>query len=200
MPNPASKPVIAVDIDDVLAEHIEAFLEFTNKNYDTNFIAEDYLEQWSVLWGISHDEVVERAIRFHIPETIGGFAVIEDAQYALNKLKVTHDLVVVTARPQSTIDSTLKWVELNFPNIFSDIHFVPIWDPGPKATKAEICQRIGADYLIDDLVRHCNLAAETGIKAVLFNRINWKQPEKIHPDVIVVKNWQEVLEYFDGSR
>src|SRR5262249_45034715 len=115
------------------------------------------------------------------------------------KLKNRYKLVIVTARPKRTVEATPEWIERNFPDIFSDIHFVPIWDPGPKKTKAEICQEIGADYLIDDLVRHCNLAAEVGIKAILFNRITWKQPEKIHPEVIVVKNWEGILEYFDAE-
>lgn len=199
-PKPGSKPIIAVDIDDVLAAHIESFIEFSNKSYGTRFTTRDYLEQWVDLWAIPYEEVEKRALKFHIPETIGAFEVIEDAQFALNKLKENYELVVVTARPKHTIDSTLEWVEDNFPNTFADIHFVPVWDPGPKATKAEICKKIGADYLIDDLVRHCNLAAAGGIKAILFNRINWKQPEEIHPDVQVVRNWQGILEFFENEK
>jgi 5'(3')-deoxyribonucleotidase len=199
MPKPASKPIIAVDIDDVLAEHIEVIIEFSNKNFGTNFTTEDYLEQWTDLWKVSREEVERRAKNFHIPDIIGTFGVIEDALYVLNKLKDRYKLIIVTARPKRAVAATPEWIERNFPDIFSDIHFVPIWDPGPKATKAEICKKIGADYLIDDLVRHCNLAAEVGIQAVLFNRIKWKQPETPHPNVKVVNNWQEVLEYFNDK-
>lgn len=200
MPKHASKPIIAVDIDDVLAEHIEAFIAFSNKNYGSKFTQEDYLEQWVDLWEISYEEVVERARNFHIPETIGGFGVINDAEYVLNKLKSRYDLVVVTARPKQAIEHTPEWIERNFPRVFTDIHFVPIWDPGPKATKAEICRKIGADYLIDDLIRHCNLAAEVGVQPILFNRIKWKQPEELHSGIKVVENWREVLEYFENDK
>jgi 5'(3')-deoxyribonucleotidase len=199
MPKPVTRETIAVDVDDVLAEHIEAFIAFSNKNHDTNFALEDYLEQWSKLWGIPRSEVAERAINFQTPETLGDFGVIEDAQRVLTNLKQTRDLVVVTARPKRTIESTKKWIDRNFPNTFSSINFVPIWDPGPKVTKAEICKKIGADYLIDDIIRHCNLAVETGIKAILFARIGWNQPDEPHPGIVQVKNWQEVLEYFDAK-
>ena len=192
-----NKQVIAVDLDDVLAEHIEAFIEFSNKNHGTNFTKQDYLEQWKDLWGISYGEVEERALNFLTNETVGGFGVIEDAYRVLDVLKKERDLVIVTARPKHTIDSTLEWVDHNFPATFSGVHFVPIWDPGPKKTKAEICKEIGADYLIDDLIRHCNLAIEGRIKALWFARIGWRQPDKLHSDVVRMASWREVLEYFE---
>jgi len=199
MPRPVSKKTIAVDLDDVLAEHIEALIGYSNQNHGTDFKPEDYLEQWVDLWGIPYEEVVKRAKDFHIPETVENFSIVRDAKPALAQLKKDWNLVIVTARPKDTIASTLKWVDKHFSGIFSDVHFVPIWDPGPKVTKAEICNKIGANYLIDDLARHCNLAAEMGVSAILFERIKWKQPEKVHPDVIRVKNWREVLEYFNAK-
>ena len=192
-----ARQTIAVDIDDVLAEHIEDFLKFSNERYGTNFKPEDYHGRWHILWGISHEEVEKRAVNFHIPETLNNFAVVKDAKEVLTELKKKYDLVIVTARPRMTVEATKEWIKNQFTDIFSSIHFVPIWEPNNKLTKADICRKIGADYLIDDLVRHCNLAAEVGIKPILFDRIKWAQPETPHPKIIRVNNWQEVLEYFN---
>jgi 5'(3')-deoxyribonucleotidase len=189
---------VGVDADDVLAAHIEAFIRHSNDNYGTNLTPEDYHEQWGKLWGVDHDEVERRALEFHKPEIVGNFGVIEEAEFALRSLKKHRELVVVTARAKHITDITLEWIDRHFPNIFTETHFVPIWEPGNTITKADICRQIGADYLIDDLVRHCNVAAEAGIQPILFRRINWDQGQEPHPKTIQVQSWQEVLEYFDG--
>jgi 5'(3')-deoxyribonucleotidase len=182
----------------VLAAHIEAFIEFSNKHNDTHLTPDDYSEHWGEVWAINHDAVERRALEFHTPEIVGNFGVIDEAERALRSLKKHSDLIVVTARPKHTIDTTNIWLKQHFQGVFSDVHFVPVWEPNNKVTKADICKNIGADYLIDDLIRHCNVAADSGITALLFGEYGWKQREEIHPEVIRVKNWQEVLEYFDG--
>jgi uncharacterized HAD superfamily protein len=35
---------IAIDIDDVVVAHVDAFIEFSNKNYGTNYTIEDYVD------------------------------------------------------------------------------------------------------------------------------------------------------------
>jgi 5'(3')-deoxyribonucleotidase len=192
-----SRETIAIDVDDVLAAHIEAFVAHSNVMYGTNLTPEQYSEVWSEIWGVDHNTVEQRALEFHHPEIVGNFGVIKDAQEALEQLKVKRDLVIVTGRSKHIIDTTKDWLGKNFPGLFSDVHFVPIWEPDNKITKADICVDIGADYLVDDLIRHCNLAAQVGIKAVLFASHAWNQDEELHPDVTRVDNWQEVVEYFD---
>ena len=95
------------------------------------------------------------------------------------------------------VEPTYEWVKKYFPGVFEGVHFVPIWETNNKVTKAEICQQIGADYLIDDLPRHCNLAAEVGIKALLFGDYSWNRNEEITEGVTRVKDWPAVVEYFD---
>ncbi|MGH7157308.1 MAG: 5' nucleotidase, NT5C type [Candidatus Saccharimonadales bacterium] len=193
-----ARETIAVDADDVLAAHIEEFVAHSNKYYGTNLTPEDYTERWGVLWGVDDEEVGRRASEFHKPEIVGNFGVIEEAELVLRALKRSRELVVVTARAKHITDTTSEWIERHFPGVFSETHFVPIWEPGNTLTKADICRHIGASYLIDDLVRHCIVAAEAGIQPVLFRRIGWDQGESPHPKVVQVNNWQEVLEYFDG--
>lgn len=193
------RETIGVDADDVLAAHIEAFIEHSNKHYGTNLSPEEYSEHWGELWGVERDEVERRALAFHTPEIVGNFGVIEEAEVALRALKKTKELVIVTARPKHITETTLDWVDRHLPGIFTDVHFVPIWEPDNTVTKADICRQIGADYLIDDLIRHCNIAAESGIQPILFRRIDWDQAHEPNPKTVQVKSWREVLEYFNGK-
>ena len=193
------REVIGVDADDILAAHIEAFVEHSNRYYGTQLTPEEYTEQWDVLWGVDHDEVERRAWEFHTPEIVGNFGAIAEAEVVLRSLKRRRDLVIVTARAEHIVDTTLEWVEKHFPNLFDEVHFVPIWQPGNTITKADICRDIGANYLIDDLIRHCNVAAEAGIQPMLFRRVKWDQRQEPDPRVVEVKSWQEVMEYFDAK-
>lgn len=189
---------VAVDADDVLAAHIEAFIEFSNTHYGTSLAPEDYTENWGGLWGVDNNEVERRALEFHAPEIVGSFGRFDEAEFALRSLKKTRELVIVTARARRITETTLEWVERHFQGLFSEVHFVPIWEPGNTVTKADICRQIGADYLVDDLLKHCNVAAEAGIQPVWFNRIKWKQDGQPHPNVVQVENWRQVAEFFNG--
>lgn len=186
---------IAVDLDDVLAAHVEAFIEFSNANYGTHLTIEDYDDHWNDLWGVDRAEIDKRAAKFLIPGTVAEFVVKEEATAALRKLKQEYDLYIVTARGQHLIGTTTEWVEKHFKGLFKATHFVPIWDPHNQLTKGDICKQIGANYLIDDIAGHCNTAAASGVKAILFGDYAWNRQEAIVSGVIRCKNWDDVLAY-----
>lgn len=191
-----SKEVIAVDVDDVLAQHIPAFVNFSNEHYGTSLEIKDYSERWGNLWGVDWDEVERRAKLFHDTH-VSSFEAFTDADRVLLGLKSSRDLVIVTARPKHLIPATHEWLEEYYSGLFSDVHFVPIWEPDNTVSKADICKEIGADYLIDDLPKHCNIAAEVGIKALLFGDYVWRDDQVLVEGVERVNSWQEVAQYFE---
>jgi 5'(3')-deoxyribonucleotidase len=192
----AIRESIAIDIDDVLADHVEAFIEFSNRNYNTQFSVQDYDDDWKSLWNVDRDEVERRASEFHSSENLAAFAVKDRAKLALKSLAARYDLYIVTARRQKLIDTTHEWISRHFPGTFQGVHFVPIWEPDNTVTKAEICRAINATYLIDDLPRHINIAATGGIKAILFGAYTWNMNEPVEKGVTLCKDWDSVLEYF----
>lgn len=192
-----SKQIIAVDVDDVLADHVAAFVRFSNSQYGTDLGKHNYDDRWSTLWDVDRNEIERRALEFHTPESIMEYGLIEAAQAALILLSGKYDLAIVSARPRHVIDSTGVWLDKHFGPIFKEVHFLPYWEVENRKSKADICNQIGAEFLIDDIVKHCNLAAECGVKPLLFGDYSWNQTGEIHKDVKRVKNWQEVLEYFD---
>jgi 5'(3')-deoxyribonucleotidase len=205
MPKPASKQTIAVDVDDVLAANAEAFVEYSNAKWGTSLKPADYDEHWAVIWGIDqddHEELEKRAVEF-LTHTTPKYKHFPEAEEALRRLSENYDLVVVTSRRAAMSADTLAWIDEHFPRIFKKVHFAGIWDKMAEdrinITKAEVVKQVGAGYLIDDQPKHCIAAAEAGIKSILFGDYKWNRGTKLTPNMVRAKNWQEVLEYFDGK-
>lgn len=191
------KQSIAIDLDDVLAAHAEAFVQFSNERYKTNLTVDDYTDHWGEIWRVEEEEAERRSAEFHTPGVAMAFGAKSEAIDTLRKLKEHYDLFVVTARNKKLIDITREWLDKEFPGIFSGIHFVPIWEPNNRITKAEISKEIGATYLIDDLVQHCNLAAEAGMIAILFGHYSWNRDDPLNKNVVRLKDWHSVGAFFN---
>lgn len=200
-----SRKTIAIDIDDVLAIHAEAFVAFSNKHWGTNLTVDDYDEDWAKMWKIAYGpEHTERAAEWRKSHENSNKRVNGEAISALQKLAERFDLVVATSRRLSMKEDTLSWINLHFKGIFKDVHFSGIWDGeyhnGMAAmTKAEIIQNIGADYLIDDQPKHVFAVAEAGLKGILFGDYGWSRDVAIPKNVTRCRDWAAVLEYFEGE-
>lgn len=195
------KPVIAVDIDEVLAQHNASLVRFHNERYGTSHTLEDYIsDYWSEVWKIDKVETERRAVEFHETGAHGNLEVVDGALESLKHLQQRFHLVAVTVRRKSTVESTYQWLDMYFPEIFSDVRFIHSWDdPDTTLTKADVCDELGAGWLIDDSVRHCRLMAETGKVGILFGNYPWNQQTELPEGVVRLKDWGEVKEYFDAS-
>ena len=193
----AGRKTIAVDCDDVLADHAEDVVAWTNERFGTNLTIRDYTDHWTVMWQLDSDAVEARAVEYHSTGRHGTFTNKADSLDVLRWLAKDYDLVVVTARRKEIVQSSLEWIKASYPGIFKDVRFVPIWTPGNTVTKADICNEIGAEYLIDDLPKHCNIAAEAGIVSLVFGDYGWNRNEEIATGVHRVKDWQSVKEFFE---
>ena len=201
------RQIIAVDIDDVLSSQVDIIIEFSNQKYGLNLSHKDFStpgEYWGYyekVWGVGEEEGAKRFEEFLAGMYPLTQVVSPEAKDAIQRLKKSYDLEIVTSRGVDYQNGTLQWLEDQVPDVFKGVHFVALWGNGnEKATKAKICQEIGAGYLIDDSVEHCNLAAEAGVTALLFGEWGWSKAQHIHKDVVRVVDWREVLEYFDDRR
>lgn len=196
---------IAVDIDDVLAANAEDFAKFSNERWGTNLKPDDYTEHWAELWKVDFDEVERRREVILKEKVFTKHRIFDEAKPSLVKLASNYKLVIVSSRGRRVQKDTIDWINKEFGNIFSEIHFAKIWDKNIhvleslKLTKAEICQEIGADYLIDDQPKHCIAAAQAGIISLLFGDYKWTRGVKPIDNMVKVKNWQEVLEFFNAK-
>lgn len=198
------KPIIAIDIDEVLSPLHRPFLIHHNQVYGTDFVYPDlegryYLEQFTS----DAPEVTESKIREFVDhpsfETV--IVPLPGAIEAIKHLKKSFDLVIVTSRQPFYRKVTERFLKRYFPRQFNDVHFIPHFAGAalnPAAAKLTICEKVGASYLIDDNASTAMHAAEKGIGALLFGDYHWNQTDGLPEGVTRCKDWPAVLEYFDG--
>lgn len=198
------KPIIAVDIDDVLSRSAEGFAAFSNREWQSGITADDYSEEWAVVWKIPLEDAIERAHQYHMLGAMGQYAHFEDAIPVIKKLQERFELVIVTSRRDMVKPETEVWLKKYFDGMFTAVHYVGMWDASDdvmqklRANKTAVCLAIGATYLIDDQVKHCAGAADAGIETILFGDYRWNKTMQNAPRITKVRNWKEVGEYFDG--
>jgi len=192
---------IAVDIDDVLAKHVEGFVRYSNETWQGTLTAADYTEDWPKTWGVSRSEALARAAKIHSPEVMGEYDCIESAKTVLESLAVHHTLIVITSRRVETRELTEQWVDTYFPNIFESISMAGLWDNANTAsainlTKGDICESLGVDVLIDDQLKHCYGVAERGIHSIIYGDYEWNKEDCLPEKVTRCQSWKEIADYF----
>ncbi len=205
------KPIIAVDVDDVLASSALAFVEFSNQRWGTNLTIDEYHDDWAMLWKLDkeHEEsmkiISKRAEEFfahHLRDMDHDVSAYE----VLVNLKQDFDLIVVTSRRLQTKGDTLAWIQERYEGIFAEdkIFFAGFYDTIEKGSftkdKGALLKSLGASYHIDDQPKHCNGAIVQGVQGILFGEYGWQRGEALEDTVVRVKNWEEVLEYFNAER
>jgi uncharacterized HAD superfamily protein len=198
------KKIIAIDIDDTVADATDALRLLVNMRLGIDLKVSDYRdkgEYWGYyerVWshhGISHlvDFISLNAEmevdQSHVP-------LLPGAEFALRQLKVKYHIVYVTSRNPSWESATRKW----FSNHFEDeivVHFAERNADGKSETKGQICKRLGAGILIDDNYEHCMSAVKEGVTAVLYGDYGWQPAVK--NQVVHCVDWQAVLEYLDAQ-
>lgn len=199
------KPIIAIDIDDVLAQGTESLRLEVNKRLGVDLRPEhyavpgDYWGYYEQVWQahglggrITMEELDPQMVKdqSHVPP-------FEQAREVLQHLLKKYRLIVVTARNIDWEFATKEWLASHFPDIFESIYFAGHHD-GSKQTKGELCQELGARWLIDDNIGHAQTALEKGIQVILFGEYGWHTGKEVHEEIKRCKDWQAVREHFDG--
>lgn len=203
---PKNKKVIAVDLDEVLSTQLETIRLFNNKHYGSSHTPEDYTIEapywryFESVWQVDDAEGDRRVEHYISSGGLSDQGTVPGAIEAIKKLKRRFKLVIVTNRLQSHADETHRWLNRHFSKIFDDVRFTSVWGDKGSSAKAKISKDIGADYFIDDNLNHCLAVAEEEITCLLFGEYGWNREEVKNKKIIRVKNWDEVLEYFDAGR
>ena len=190
-----TKPILAVDIDDVLFPFNSNLLDWHNLVHGTDLVIDDYTSfRLDEVWGGTKAEATAKVGEFQrYPGSLEG-GPLPGALDAIGGLKSRYKLVVVTSRQISITCETEAWINIHFPNVFDGVYFANYHnEQAPRLTKAEVCQEIGVDLLIDDHLDYVRECAGQGIKAILFGDYPWNQAEGLPDGVVRAHNWQEVV-------
>jgi 5'(3')-deoxyribonucleotidase len=195
------KPIIAIDIDDVIADSTETMRIRVNKRTGAQLEPEhyqmpyqNYMSYYERVWknhgvDIAYDDLLEEmeADQANVPLLAG-------ASFAIAELTRKHDIIIITSRPRTWESKTMDWLKTQLGDIFISIHFT---DKDEPRTKGQICKELGAEWLIDDNPEHCQSAIDEGIKAILFGKYGWHHKAPKH--LVRCKDWPEVMEYFNAQ-
>ncbi|HSX14412.1 MAG TPA: hypothetical protein VLE72_00675 [Candidatus Saccharimonadales bacterium] len=190
------KPVVAIDIDDVLSPHYDLLQAHINKSFDVDLSIMEIrnLETLMAQTGTDLDGIVRSIDNFIISDAFYNDP-MPGALEAIELLKHQYHLVIATARPTLIKDRTEAWVHYHFPKAFNNVDFVGGVSWGtPTADKAPVLAKMGTKILIDDSLRHCLGAAEIGIEALLFGDYSWNQSDLLPANVTRVCDWPEVID------
>ena len=102
----SKKPVIAVDLDEVLGDFVPAIAEWHNNTYGTKLLPSHFFSYaFKDVWGGTDAESVEMVHQFFETDYLK-YEPINEAREVLTRLKEKFEFVVVTSRQHTIVDET----------------------------------------------------------------------------------------------
>lgn len=192
------KPIIAIDIDEVLAPFVSGLIPWHNLRYGTDFRFQDFhTYEFHKVWGGDRELAISKCTDHF--ENRGTVQPLPDALRVLTRLKQDYVLMIITSRNLTHKSITENWINSHFPDIFQEILLCNHWDKdssGPIIKKSAACLLHGAQYLIDDMPYYVAEAASAGIHGLLFGDYPWNRQTLTHSQIHRVSNWLDVENFF----
>lgn len=193
--------IIAVDLDEVLAHFLPAFVAYHNDTFGTDFLVDDFFSyRFEEVLGGTGEEILEKVYDFHSTEYFNNIEPIEEAVQAIKYLQESYELVLVTARQWDIQDPTYDWIDTHFPDTFSEIYFANhnARNDQPMVFKSVLCQEAGAEVLIEDSLEYAVQASETVDRVYLLDR-PWNQSDTLPSNVFRTSSWDFILKDLLGG-
>ena len=197
------KPLIAIDIDDTLADSTESLRIMANQRTGLNVPREAYQvkgEYWGYYERVWAEHGVDKSYSFsdHKAEMEldqSSLLVIDGAVDALGTLATRYRIVLITARDRSWEAETRRWFRDRFDGIDFELYFTDHHHDDKGLTKGELCRQLGAELLIDDNDAHCRSAIDQGIGAIRYGTYGWHGDDV--EEFACCRTWRDVLEYLN---
>lgn len=192
------KKKIGIDIDEVLANHLEKLNEFYYKKTGKKYVEEDYHSyNWWEVWGMTKEQAIKIDKEFKKSNLFKEILPIEGAVDAIKQLSLKNELFVITSRPSETRELTLNWFFNHFNLRISILHSGDFW--GKNKSKSEICKEQGISIFIEDNLHYALDCAKNGINVFLLDK-PWNKNYEKHENITKVNNWKEIMEKLNVER
>jgi 5'(3')-deoxyribonucleotidase len=194
--------IIAIDVDDVLADTSKAITTLFKQKHNLNFADENFYgtESWEA-WKKENKEMAINSIQdFLNDENLDMIAPIDGAKEAVKKLKEKNSLVIVTGRPQANISRTREWLDYHFPDTFKEVFSTDWHDLKGEGdvNKGTICHEQGVELIIDDFPQYCLECLSVGTNVLLFDR-TWNKNFETPEGITRVFSWDHIIEKINNN-
>ena len=182
--------IIAVDVDDVLADFTDQLIVFYNKTYNTSFKKKDFTSYdfWDI-WGGTKEETIHTMNQFFKSKYFERISPIEGSLHAIRLLEKKHELIIVTSRYTIVADKTISWLRKHYSDSFKEIHF-SYYDK--NISKSELCRKLGAQVIIDDAEKNILDCAKIGMTVLVYD-CPWNKHIKTNDKITRVHNWNDII-------
>lgn len=195
-----NKKLIGVDCDEVLAELIDSYLKFNQKEYGEFIEKKDILtyDLWKI-FNIPREESYQRMNNFFNSYYFDEINPVEFSSEITKTISKNHDLIVVTSRPSFSKIKTKMFIKANFPNTFNEIFHtdefsLPYFSKNKQTRKTQVCRNLKIDILIEDSLKKSIDCSDIVDKIFLINR-PWNYSDNIPSNIIRVEDWRQILSY-----
>jgi uncharacterized HAD superfamily protein len=187
---------IGVDIDEVVAEYLDALHIYAEKHHNLKLSKEIYdTYNFSQIWNVSKERFIEIFEAWKQSSEFDAIQVTDGAQEALNALAKQHEITFITSRNDSYAHKTESWLKKHFEFPIHLLHSKNARKIDPaKKQKAELCKEHNIAILIEDQAVFSMECAQVGIKVLLIDKPWNKQVQ--HQHITRVKNWKEIVSIF----
>jgi uncharacterized HAD superfamily protein len=196
------KPKLGIDMDEVIAHFLPAFIEFHNQTYQTNLKISQFhsYQFWEVI-NETPKESIQKVYAFHKTPYFKNIQPLNDALIAIPKLKQQYELTVITSRQKDVQKQTEQWIEKHFPNMFSGIYFSNhnTLSQQKQQSKSEICEQLGIQTMIEDCLEYAEDCAQKNIQVFLINK-PWNQSENKSKHIQRVSDWSQIIDALLGDK
>lgn len=194
------KPIIAIDIDEVLFPLHEPFLLHHNQQYGTKFSYPDRQGRYYMQEFTGEDEtvMVEKLRRYYASGETRHLQPLPGAAAAVKRLQQNFDLIVLSNQQLFQGEYTRAAIQQEFGDVFRKIYITGSLPSNHAVTKAMLCKKYVVDTLSDDNAATAINCAAEGINVILFGDYHWNKLDDLPAKVTRCKDWAAVLEYFDA--
>lgn len=185
---------IAVDIDEVLFEYVEAYLDFLKERVPHNKKYEDFVTYnfWE-LFNISREEAIKIADEFYDSPFFDKARVVDGSKESLEYLtKKGFEIYFLTSRPIRWKKKTTNFLKKNYPFKKKNLIFSGDFHKKNGETKAQICKKLGISLIVEDNLFYALDCASKGIYVLLFDR-PWNKQKIKNNKIKRCFNWKEIV-------
>ena len=178
---------IAVDVDEVLTPFVGTMMSWKPPKKS---LSKFYPYLYRKIWDITEEESTRMVRDFYETEEFSKLQPMKDSVEVLGRLKNKGaTLYVMTGRQDCVRQKTEKWVETNFPGIFTDVVLTNSFTP-QEISKEYMCNVLHIGLIIDDNIQTCVRCFDKGTSAINF--IGDPMYPWCYPNRISVKSWRDI--------